>query len=93
MNEFVLPAVCVLLVILNFISFFLMAFDKHLAKAGKRRVPEKILFISTIFFGGLGGVLGMILCRHKTKHWYFVVGMPLILLAHVVVGIMIYRRC
>ena len=30
--------------------------------------------------GGPGGWLGMYAFRHKTKHWYFVVGMPLILL-------------
>jgi uncharacterized membrane protein YsdA (DUF1294 family) len=90
MNEFVLPAVCALLVILNLISFFLMAFDKHLAKAGKRRVPEKVLFISTICFGGLGGVLGMILCRHKTKHWYFKLFFPIFLIAQIAVLAFLY---
>ena len=67
------------LVVLNVISFSLMAYDKRCARSGKRRVPEKTLFIATACFGGLGGVLGMLLCRHKTKHWYFRVFFPLML--------------
>ena len=36
-------------------------------------------------------LLGMTLCRHKTKHWYFVVFMPLILVLHIVLlGLLYY---
>ena len=38
---------------------------------GKWRVPEKTLFLVTACFGGLGGVFGMKVFHHKTKHWYF----------------------
>ena len=69
------------LVLLNLGSFALMAYDKRCAQAGKRRVPEETLFLATALFGGLGGVLGMILCRHKTKHWYFRLFFPLMLIA------------
>lgn len=75
----------IVLVILNGISFSLMAYDKHCAKKGKWRVPEKTLFIATGCFGGLGGVLGMVLCRHKTKHWYFRVFFPLMLAVQIVI--------
>lgn len=64
---------------LNLVSFGLMAYDKRCAKAGKWRVPEKTLFLAAACFGGLGGVLGMTLCRHKTRHWYFRVFFPLFL--------------
>ena len=64
---------------LNLISFGLMALDKRRARRGKRRIPEKTLFLAAACFGGLGGVLGMALCRHKTKHWYFRVFFPLLL--------------
>ncbi|MBO7662492.1 MAG: DUF1294 domain-containing protein [Clostridia bacterium] len=77
-----LPVVLVglILVLLNLISFGLMAYDKRCARTGKWRVPEKALFAATALFGGLGGVLGMILCRHKTKHWYFRLFFPLMLI-------------
>ena len=67
------------LAVLNALSFGLMAHDKRCAKEGKWRVPEKALFLATACFGGLGGVLGMVLCRHKTRHWYFQVFFPLLL--------------
>ncbi len=67
------------LVLLNLVSFFLMRHDKQCAKAGRRRVPEKTLFLSAALFGAFGGTLGMIVFRHKTKHWYFRVFFPVML--------------
>ncbi|MBQ9264035.1 MAG: DUF1294 domain-containing protein [Clostridia bacterium] len=82
MNTIVLIAVA--LAVLNLISFGLMAYDKHCAKAGKWRISEKALFLAAACFGALGGVLGMQLCRHKTKHWYFQVFFPLLLIVQIV---------
>ncbi len=75
----VIPIAAAVLAVLNLISFGLMAYDKRCARAGKWRVPEKTLFLAAACFGGLGGVLGMTICRHKTKHWYFRVFFPLML--------------
>ena len=77
----VIGVIAAALAVLNLTSFGLMAYDKRCAKAGKWRVPEKTLFLAAACFGGLGGVLGMLLCRHKTKHWYFRVFFPLMLAA------------
>ena len=71
------------LAVLNLLSFGLMAYDKRCARAGARRVPEKTLFLAAACFGGLGGVLGMTLCRHKTRHWYFRVFFPVFLAVQV----------
>ena len=71
-------AVLAALIVLNVYSFLLMLKDKRAAKRGEWRVPEKKLFIAAACFGALGGVLGMNLLRHKTKHWYFKLGFPLI---------------
>ena len=84
--------IAAVLVVLNVISFSLMAYDKGCAKSGKWRVPEKTLFLSTACFGGLGGVLGMVLCRHKTKHWYFRVFFPVFLVIQAAVLGWIYFR-
>ncbi len=81
----------IILAVLNLISFALMAYDKRCAKAGKWRVPEKTLFLATACFGGLGGVLGMVLCRHKTKHWYFKVFFPVLLAVQVVLLVVGYN--
>ncbi len=54
--------------------------DKFAAQRQNRRVPEKVLFLLAAAGGSLGLYLGMFTFRHKTKHWYFVVGVPLIIL-------------
>ena len=76
--------VLIVLAVLNIVSFGLMAYDKRCARAGKWRVSEKALFIAAACFGGLGSVLGMVLCRHKTKHWYFKLFFPLMLIVQIV---------
>lgn len=68
------------LFVINLIGFFAMFLDKQKAKKNKWRVPEKILFLLAILGGSLGTTLGMNVFRHKTKHWYFVLGMPMILI-------------
>ncbi len=78
----------IVLAVLNLVSFSLMAYDKRCARAGKWRVPEKTLFLAAACFGGLGGLLGMILCRHKTKHWYFRVFFPLFLVVQAALIVM-----
>ena len=37
-------------------------------------MPEKRLFLLAALLGAPGGLLGMYAFRHKTKHWYFIVG-------------------
>lgn len=83
--------VLIVLGVLNLVSFSLMAYDKHCAKAGKWRISEKALFIAAACFGGLGGMLGMTVCRHKTKHWYFKVFFPLMLVVQIVLLIVGYQ--
>ena len=64
--------------IINLIGLIMMLIDKRKAIKGAYRIPEATLFCVALLGGALGTTLGMNLFRHKTKHWYFVVGMPLI---------------
>ncbi len=68
------------LVIINACLFFMMAADKHKAKKGKRRIPEARLFLLAVLGGSIGGIAGIYVFRHKTKHKSFTIGFPLILL-------------
>lgn len=56
----------------------LMAYDKERAKKGEWRVSENTLMIMAVLGGAAGGVLGMYLFRHKTKHNKFAFGLPLL---------------
>lgn len=66
--------------VMNLIGFALMGIDKYKAKKRAFRIPEATLFIVAIIGGSIGSIIGMYAFRHKTRHWYFVYGMPFILL-------------
>lgn len=68
------------LLIINAVSLLLMLADKRCAQKDLWRIPEKTLFTAALFGGSIGSILGMYWFRHKTRHWYFVVGMPAILI-------------
>ncbi|MBO6132973.1 MAG: DUF1294 domain-containing protein [Lachnospiraceae bacterium] len=70
------------LIFINLTGFLLMGIDKRKAKLHKWRIPEATLFGVSLIGGSIGSILGMFTFHHKTRHWYFVVGMPLILAAH-----------
>lgn len=78
-------------VLINLIGFWLMGIDKYKARKHQWRVSEKTLFLTALLFGSLGTWAGMYVFRHKTKHWYFVVGMPLILIVQVIILIIVFR--
>ncbi|MBR5547840.1 MAG: DUF1294 domain-containing protein [Clostridia bacterium] len=80
--------VLVVLLLTNLFSFCLMWYDKHCARKGKWRVKEATLFIACACFGGIGGVLGMNILRHKTRHWYFKLFFPLIMIIQIVLLIL-----
>ena len=71
----------------NLLSFTVYGADKRRAKKDKRRVPEKTLFLLAIIGGSVGAWAGMYTFRHKTRHWYFVWGIPAILLAQVALAV------
>lgn len=64
----------------NLIGLFCMYRDKRKARKRQWRIPESTLFLIALIGGSVGCIIGMYLFRHKTRHWYFVYGMPAILL-------------
>lgn len=60
------------LIVLSGANIILYAADKARAKRGAFRVPEAVLLGLSVVGGATGGLIGMIVCRHKTRKWYFV---------------------
>ena len=79
----------VYLVLINVVAFASMGIDKYKAKHKKWRIQEKTLFLLAIIGGSLGALYGMHLFRHKTKHFSFILGMPLILAIQIVLAVII----
>lgn len=70
-------------VIMNIVGFAIMGIDKRKAIKRTFRIPEATLFIVALIGGSIGSIIGMQVFRHKTRHWYFVFGMPAILVIQI----------
>ena len=68
----------------NVVSFLMMGIDKRKAVKRAFRIPESTLFVMAIIGGSIGSIAGMHLFRHKTRHWYFLYGMPVILALQII---------
>ena len=80
------------LLLVNLAGFLLMGLDKRRARRGAWRISEKALFLPAVLGGSLGSIVGMRTFRHKTKHWYFVWGVPAILLAQLALAVWLLTR-
>ncbi len=80
------------LAVINLLTFIVYGADKRRARRGKWRVPEKTLFLLPLLGGSIGALLGMRVFHHKTKHWYFVWGIPAILLAQIALAVWLTTR-
>ena len=61
----------IFLAAMSLAAFILYAADKAKAKKHAWRIRESVLLLTGFLGGAIGALLGMKLCRHKTKHWYF----------------------
>ena len=79
------------LLLMSLILFAFMGADKRRAKRRAWRVPERTLFWLAALGGGLGGVLGMLAFRHKTKHASFCIGIPFLMLLNFAAAYLLLR--
>ena len=83
--------ILIYLLIVNALGFLLMLVDKRKAQKNLWRIPEATLFLMAAIGGSIGSLAGMYKFRHKTKHWQFVIGMPAILIAQIVLIFLLLR--
>ncbi|XLQ20754.1 MAG: DUF1294 domain-containing protein [Candidatus Moraniibacteriota bacterium] len=77
---------------MNVVAFLMMWIDKGKAnKKGANRISEGMLFFMATFFGSVGVYLGMFTFRHKTRKWYFIVGIPFIILQNIIFLLFIHQ--
>jgi uncharacterized membrane protein YsdA (DUF1294 family) len=70
----------IVIIAINLFAFIFVAVDKRKSlKPGAERLPEVYFFLLAACFGSLGIFLGMFVFRHKTRKFYFPLGIGLIL--------------
>jgi uncharacterized membrane protein YsdA (DUF1294 family) len=88
--ESILKIAVIYLLIMNVVGVAVMGIDKSKAIHHAWRIPEKVLFLVSLLGGSVGTWAGMYIFRHKTKHWYFVVGMPAILVIQIALVVWVF---
>lgn len=78
-----MPYLAAYLLIINAAAFLFMLADKIKAKRKAWRIPEATLLWLAALGGSLGATMAMRLFRHKTQHPKFALGLPLLLLTHI----------
>ncbi len=89
--DITLLSILIFLAVVNTASFFVMVIDKNRSRRGKDRISEGALFFWAVFFGGIGIYFGMFAFRHKTKKWYFYIGIPLIIIQNLCFLFLLYK--
>ncbi len=73
-------SVGIFFLLVNAVAFFVMLWDKlRSRKKDAERISEGMLFFMATVFGSIGVLAGMFTFRHKTRKWYFVLGIPLLI--------------
>lgn len=71
-------------VIISIVAAALTILDKKYAKAGAWRIKESTLMTVSALGGAVAMLFVMKKIRHKTKHNLFMIGIPIIIVIHIV---------
>lgn len=82
-DRFVENAMHLIIIPMSIITFTLFGYDKIQAQKGGQRISEKALLIISILGGAIGGLLGMQIFRHKTRHLHFWLILSLSAIIHI----------
>lgn len=76
---------------INISTFMAFGIDKSKARRGNFRISERMLLGMSAAGGSVGGIMGMQIFHHKTKHIHFNLGLPaMIVVQYIVVLLFLY---
>ena len=78
------------LIFMNIASFVAMCIDKHRARRHRWRIAERTLFLLALLGGSGGALLAMWLLWHKVRTKLFAVGLPLLLMLHLLIAALVH---
>lgn len=77
------------LLIINLVAVFMTISDKKRAQGGKWRISEENLLTAAAMGGSVAMYITMLKIRHKTKHKKFMIGLPAIMAAQLILVILL----
>lgn len=91
MQKIILSALLIYFVVINIVAIAITISDKNKAKKGKWRIKESTLLLVSALGGSVAMYITMKKIRHKTRHKKFMIGIPAIIAAQVLIlGFIIY---
>lgn len=85
-----IKAALFVLLLVNLAGFTVVGIDKYKARRKAWRIPERVFFWFAIIGGSVGVYSGLLALRHKTRHWYFMIGIPVIFFLELLLGFYLY---
>ena len=79
------------LTLINLISFLVYGVDKKKAKNKEWRIPESTLILLSIIGGALGGLMAMVIFKHKLSKKIFYIGIPIIIIINKIIELAIFN--
>lgn len=79
-------------IVINILTFLVFLLDKRKSRHHKRRIRTNMLLGLAMIGGSLGALLSMHSVRHKTQDPKFVIGIPVILVAHIILLIFLFNQ-
>lgn len=70
--------------IISIVTVVLTVYDKIAAKRRAFRISEATLILCGVFGAALAELVTMLIIRHKTRHIKFMLGLPLIITAQII---------
>ena len=79
----------IFILIISIVTAILFAIDKYRATKQYWRIPEAVLLFCSALGGAVGGIIAMCVCHHKTQKPIFYTGLPMIMIAQMLILILI----
>lgn len=76
--------IIIYLVIISLFAVAITVYDKSAAKKGGRRISENALILTALLGGGAAMFYTMKAIHHKTLHKKFMIGLPVIMVVHII---------
>jgi uncharacterized membrane protein YsdA (DUF1294 family) len=77
--------------LVNLFAFGVLWLDKIRSRRNDgKRISEGMLFFLATMFGSVGVFAGMFAFRHKTRKWYFLIGIPLLFFENILTVYAVY---
>lgn len=78
------------LILINIITFIAYGVDKSKSRNKQWRIPESTLIFLGLIGGAIGGLMAMVIFKHKLSKKSFYMGLPLIIVLNIIMELVIF---